>query len=338
MGLIVQILQLGKEDWSRIYELPREVKLHYKAIFHEEQKQQYDMAFLDRELLDAEIEPLRKSVKAYTLFVTDRVKLRGSTAWFCRNRRAKVIPSEDVQRFLLEETGYFFPKSYGEKFQPKNLAISREFSGSVNWNGNYSVDLTGDFGAEFQQIAFWRNNIPVFQGQVIDFWLEYRKSPTVSVSFSVTQFDESCAANVIKRWEFSERELDQVVRISSEKQDSMIFVSLYAKGKGNLQIIALHDRYSRGEYGYFLPGGERFTVANREEMFSYFDPGDEKAPLIVFFSGYKTAQGFEGYHMIQSTGCPFLLLAEPRLEGGSFYMGTAEYESLFRDVIAKYLN
>ena len=41
--------------------------------------------------------------------------------------------------------------------------------------------------------------------------------------------------------------------------------------------------------------------------------------------------------MMKGLGCPFLLLSEPRLEGGSFYMGSDEYERLFVDAIRMHM-
>jgi accessory secretory protein Asp2 len=114
-----------------------------------------------------------------------------------------------------------------------------------------------------------------------------------------------------------------------------VFISLHVKGHGKLKIVALHDRYSRRGHGVFLPGGERYVASNREEIFHYFDPGDLKPPLCVYFSGYKTMQGFEGYFMMKRLGCPFLLIAEPRLSGGCFYMGTEEYEKACADIIRR---
>ena len=76
-------------------------------------------------------------------------------------------------------------------------------------------------------------------------------------------------------------------------------------------------------------------TSNREEVFSYFDPGDMKPPLNVYFSGYKTQEGFEGYYLMRNMGCPFLLIAEARLEGGGFYVGTQEYETVIVDLILK---
>ena len=74
-----------------------------------------------------------------------------------------------------------------------------------------------------------------------------------------------------------------------------------------------------------------------EEAFCYFEPGDLKPPLCVYFSGYKTLEGFEGYYMMKGMGCPFLLVAEARLEGGGFYMGSAEYEQIYAGMIRKYM-
>ena len=139
-------------------------------------------------------------------------------------------------------------------------------------------------------------------------------------------------------WYFSEKDLDEIVVLDNQMASGPIFVSLLAKGKGNLDIIALHDRYSRRGHGLFLPGGKRYVASNREEIFYYFDPGDLKPPLTVYFSGYKTMQGFEGYYMMKKMGCPFLLIGEPRLDGGSFYMGSKEYEAAMANIIREHMN
>ena len=111
-----------------------------------------------------------------------------------------------------------------------------------------------------------------------------------------------------------------------------------AKGHGCLKIIALHDRYSRRGHGVFLPGGERYVTSKREEIFYYFDPGDMKPPLNIYFYGYKTMQGFEGYFMMRKMGAPFLLIGEPRLSGGCFYMGDQEYENAMVDIIQRHMD
>lgn len=41
--------------------------------------------------------------------------------------------------------------------------------------------------------------------------------------------------------------------------------------------------------------------------------------------------------MMKGMGCPYLLVAEPRLEGGAFYMGSEEYEKMYVEMIRKHM-
>ena len=333
----IQILQLGNEDWNEIYTLPEGVTLDYAEEFIEPPEKAYDLFFLDRNLLEEEIRQVYRSAKAYTLFVTSRVDVRGRMEWLCRSRRAQHLPRADIQRFLTEESRYFFPKPYGEKFALRDVAVAHGFSGKVKWNGNQNILLEGDFGEKFRQAAYWRYNNPLPKGEAADFWLEYDKDPSVEIVLEVTIFATGTASVVLERLELSEKDLEQVVRLENSKGNGTLFFSVKAKGRGRLWLTGLHKRLSRGKHGYFLPGGERYVTSSREEAFCYFDPGDLKPPLNVYFSGYKTLEGFEGYFMVKALGCPFLLIAEPRLEGGSFYMGSDEYEQIYVNMIRKHM-
>lgn len=333
----IQILQLGNEDWNEIYTLPEGVTLDYAEEFTEPPEKAYDLFFLDRNLLEEEIRQVYRSAKAYTLFVTSKVDVRGRMEWLCRSRRAQHLPRADIQRFLTEESRYFFPKPYGEKFALRDVAVAHGFSGKVKWNGNQNILLEGDFGEKFRQAAYWRYNNPLPKGEAADFWLEYDKDPSVEIVLEVTIFATGTASVVLERLELSEKDLEQVVRLESSKGNGTLFFSVKAKGRGRLWLTGLHKRLSRGKHGYFLPGGERYVTSSREEAFCYFDPGDLKPPLNVYFSGYKTLEGFEGYFMVKALGCPFLLIAEPRLEGGSFYMGSDEYEQIYVNMIRKHM-
>lgn len=346
----IRILQLGKENWNSVYTLPEWVHLDYVECFGKEEHEveegeakktkkpakPYDMFFFDRTPLEEEIKPLYQAIKAYTLFITKNVEIEGQVAWLCCCKKAQHIASADIQRFLMEETKFYFPKPYGSKFNMKDVAIAQGFSGKVKWNGNYGVELEGEYGEEFRQVAYWRYNAVLSQGEVSDLWLEYSKDSTASISLEITQFASGSTSSIIQQWKFGEKDLRQVLQLES-KGTGPAFISVCAKGKGKLQIIALHQRKSRGSHGYFLPGGERYVTSDGEEAFCYFDPGDLQPPLCVYFSGYKTLQGFEGYYMMKGMGCPYLLIAEPRLEGGAFYMGSEEYENIYVEMIRKYM-
>lgn len=331
----IHILQLGKEDWNNIYTLPPNVSLEYMEKFEKVPDKQYDLFFLDRTPLEDEVPLLYQAVKAYTLFITKYVDISGKVAWLCCSKRAQHIAVKNIQRFLLQEAKYYYPKPQGEKLDLKYWTIAQGFSGKVMWDEN-SVTLEGDYGEELGQVAFWRYNVYLPQGQMLDFWLEYSKDPSVSVSLEITQFVEGSLAEIAEHWKFNETESAQVIQVES-KQGGQAFVSICARGSGTLRIIALHKRNSRGSHGYFLPGGERYVTSDREEIFCYFDPRDMKPPLNVFFSGWEIPERFQGYNLNRKLGCPFLLLKEHRLRGGSFYVGSKEYEAMVLSVIRKYM-
>lgn len=327
---------MGNEDSRLDVPLPDNIIVDFRTAFSESQSKPYEAVILDRTPDSQECAALHWVTKAHTLFVTDRVDLSACRYYFtCKC--GQQLGKKNIVDFLQQDAQWFFHTSYGEKYVHKALAVSRNFNGQISWKGSYSIQLTGDFGKKMTQTAFWRGNIPLMEGQAIDFWLEYKKTPGVTVSLKGILFERGSISTVLKQWEFTERELGNVVTMQAEKP-GFLFVSIYACGTGSLEIFSLHDRYSRKTYGYFLPGGDRYVTSDRREIFCYFDPGDLKPPLCVYFSGYKTREGFEGYNLMRSMGVPFLLVSDCLLEGGGFYIGPDEYEELYRTVLKKYMD
>lgn len=319
---------MGNEDLSLQLHIPDYVEWNYVNDLKEAIERGYDVCVLNRCINEKEARILLKKIRAYTLFLLDDVDVDQWTTWICTSRRARVLDIQTLQEFVNDDIQLFFSYTYGEKYDPHSLSISQSFKGSVSWDGFSGVELEGDYGNDFYQVAYWRGNIPVFKDQSIDFWLEYEKDDSVSIQLKIEQFQSGSLSTLQNRWIFSEEDLESVVCITNKKMDGPVFVSLLAKGKGKLKIVGLHDRHSRKEYGSFLPGGIRKVTSKREEVFMYFDPGDMKPPLNVYFSGYKTQEGFEGFYMMRNMGAPFLLISESRLEGGAFYLGDKEYENL----------
>ncbi len=294
---------------------------------------EFDIAFVSRPLARDEVTYLVRHVRAHCLFVSDALALDGPMDYLMQSRLGRRFSESDVPRFLAEDLRNYYSRPYGEKFDPHSLSISPNFNGTVRWNGYTGCVLEGSFGSEMTQVAFWRGNVPVEEGQAIDFWLEYQKEGSVELELEVVQFPRGSVSVIQSVWRFSEKDLENPVTIDNDKLSGPVFVSLNARGEGTLAITALHDRYSRRGAGAFLPGGSRWVTSTREELFTYFDPGDLKPPLAVYFSGYKTMEGFEGYRMMRRMGCPFLLVSDTRLEGGDFYLGSEEYEGLVCNAI-----
>lgn len=332
----IRILQLGPENFKNHYEIPAETDFSYEKIDTSAKAKMYDLVFLARSPQVEELPILYRLTRTYTLFVIEGTKLTQEAEEYFLCRKGQYLSEEQLPAFFATEVRNFFPKPYGEKYSLSQISVSQEFQGKISWSGNYKVTMTGDFGTGMHQVAYWRNTIPVFSGQAIDLWLEYKKSPEIEIAMKITQFRAGSLAEIQQTWEFSEEDMKEIVTIDNQKQDGPIFVSLQASGTGTLEIIGLHDRYSRRGWGNFLPGGERKVTSDREEVFFYFDPGDRKPPLNVYFSGYKTMEGFEGYNLMRKLGSPFLLISESRLEGGCFYLGSAEYEKMIVDGLQKY--
>ncbi len=334
----VNVWQLGPTDLSKEIELDPCVVWCYEDEMKESDVRIYDVVILSRPITEKERYVLFKKSKAYCLLVLDGIKMNKATEWICHSKKGQILSKEQLVSFLQGPVQDYYSISYGEKFNPRNLTVKEGFKGSVTWNGFTNLTLDGEFGEQFTQAAFWRNNIPISQDQSIDFWLEYEKSGTLEIELKFILYVSGSINTVQQEWTFSEKDLENTVTLTNKKGPGSLFVSIQAKGKGTLKIIGLHDRYSRRGRGVFLPGGVRCVTKKREEVFFYFDPGDLKPPLNVYFSGYKTQEGFEGYYMMKKFGAPFLLVSDSRLEGGDFYIGDKEYEDTVKAGIQHYLN
>ena len=324
----ISVLQVGNEDLSLTLHIPDFVDWNHVDDLKEATERSYDVCVLNRCVNEREARILLKKIRAYTMFVLDSVELNGWTKWIYKSRVGKIYSLNGLQEFMSDDIKLFFPSGYGEKFDALSLSISQNFGGSISWDGYNGVLLNGEYGDDFYQIAYWRMNVPLFNEQVIDFWLEYEKDPSVNIQLKFEQFQAGSVSTVQNRWIFSEEDLKSVISIENKKMDGPIFASLLAKGQSKLRITNLHDRHSRKSYGVFFPGGERYVTSKREELFMYFDPGDMKPPLNVYFSGWKKQESFEGYNMMKKMSAPFLLVTDVRLTGGAFYLGDKEYENL----------
>lgn len=352
MNLTVKALQLGPTDFSKTFRLSSSVRYFYEPVLREptdaelsalsgeagrDAEAEYDFALIDRPLSWDEALFLNRHVRAHCLFNLAGSEEERPNSWLLLCRDGYVIHANQLESLLLKNLPDFFSASYGEKLKPETFAVSDRFGGTIRWNGYSGPELSGDFGEEFTQIGYWRMNIPIEENQTLDFWVEFETEGSVEIELELTEFLAGSVDRIEDRRVYRMEEMRKLFRFTNTKRKGSLFFSLNAKGNGTLRIIALHDRYSRRGKGSFLIGGRRRVTSKREEMFFYFDPGDRRPPFNVYFSGYKTREGFEGYHMLRSFGAPFLLVSEPRLEGGDFYIGTEEYREKLTDTILEYM-
>lgn len=196
----ISVLQVGNEDLSLTLHIPDFVDWNYVDDLKEATERSYDVCVLNRCVNKEEAYILLKKIRAYTLFLLDDVNVDKWTTWICTSRRAKVLNIETLQEFIDEDIHLFYSYTYGEKFVPQTLSISQSFKGSVFWDGFSGVELDGDYGDDFYQIAYWRYNIPLFKGQTLDLWLEYEKDESVSIELKIEQFEGGSLSSLQNRW------------------------------------------------------------------------------------------------------------------------------------------
>lgn len=226
-----------------------------------------------------------------------------------------------------------FPGQYGDKVSPKYCIVSPSFEGEAHYEGNKALVLSGDFGKEMTPILSCQKHLFYDEGKVIQIWPEFTVTGNVEVEFVFRLITQGTADTFVEEYVRHHTEWDAPLEIPRRTHDAYIIISARAKGQGTFHMGAVHKRWSRLDLGQFILGGKRFSDINHDEFIYYFNPGDMKPPLNVYFSGYRPAEGFEGYFMMNRFNAPFILIGDPRIEGGAFYLGSETFEQAIKNVI-----
>ena len=290
---------------------------------------------------DEDLRALFKFVDSYRVACTPAVLAAATTPLAQDYFKGKVVRPlpltawpqivEWLQTRLFEHQG-------GGKVNPSAFEPAPGYHGSLEFNGFVAVELEADFGVDFQPVGTYRWGGYIDPGKLLKVWPEYSHSAGVALRMVVYEAPPGEPYRFKKRWVFDEAQMVDQVPVPEAPAKGILCVTFEAKGQGWLSLGNIHFRWSRHEMGEFLPGGGRIVDHDRREVNYYFNPGDLKPPLNVYFSGYRTAEGFEGFYMMRSFGAPFLLFADPRLEGTGFYLGSPEFEAQIKDRIQKTLD
>lgn len=286
------------------------------------------------------LDRLRKMAEPYTLVVASEIKhfpahlrtlLHDKLAW-----RRPMTEQADRQKLAEDLAEALYRGQSGLMYDATSLDINPNFHGVINYHGTYGLELIGDFGDDYTPVVQWRKSLFNDPHHTSELWLEYQKDADVNIKLDVR---ESTAGSIDfqKTYSFDEKEMQHPVKVGLYEPTSFLSMSLRAKGKGKLIIGDFHSRWSRNGFGTLIVGGQKSQNKKRQEFFHYFNPGDMKPPLNVYFAGFRTKQGFEAFSSFHHYGAPFLLLADPRYEGNGFYLGDTEFEAKIQQVIRQAL-
>lgn len=305
-------------------------------------KKQYQGVVVTDTLDISNKEQLPQFIEPYTFLVDQSLSIDNLE----KNLYVQLMPQTiDVNNpdLLMNQLIYgLFRGQSGIRHGVHKIEVSPDFTGSVDYTGQATLNLQGHYGEEFQPLLFWKTNMFVDMGKKIEFWLEYALEGDCDIQLHIYELIPGASAISQNAKIYSQEDMQQsncLLDIDTKERSTSIYVSLWAKGSGTIQVGNFHTRFSRLGLGNFLLGGGKFhDQQNHHEFIYYFEPGDLKPPLNVYFSGFRSLEGFEGYFMMKRQGAPFLLFSDPRLVGGSFYIGSEEYESKIKDTIQYYLD
>ena len=335
----MRVLQIGRDDWSASCRVPAGLEWVFADVddesgFDADVIGRVDVTVLDALCGLARLQAVDPLVTPYTLLVSRSLMTAFDDTYqqFFARKVAVYEDLEDRQGVVDEIPRRYFTKPFGQKLEIRTMLVSPFHESDAWYEGNAFLATNVDNDGDFRQLAMWKENILYENRRPLELWPEYVKDAGCEIEL-VVQLVQSGTADVIAYQKaYSEAELAEPI-VFSHPTSGYLSCSIFARGHGVVRIGPVHYRHSRLGAGDFLPGGRRIVDARREELFYYFHPGDLKPPLNIYFAGYRPAEGFEGYFMMSGLGHPFLLVTDPRLEGGRFYLGSDELEGQLREVI-----
>ncbi|GBG96356.1 accessory Sec system protein Asp2 [Lactococcus termiticola] len=252
-------------------------------------------------------------------------------------------PEAESQEALYAKINDLSIEQIGYNIEMDFIRVNPSFKGDVTRMGNVFMELDGDFGDDYKQLLSWKMHPYGIEAHGrVNFIPEWRiDSEGVEIEFRIfyIDFNTGQTTKIItgKPEDFAS---EDIILVNESDTGQHIATSLYAKGKGKFRVGNVHFRNAFSDKSALMKGGQRFQDKDRlnQEIFHLFNPGDMKPPLAVYFSGYRPAEGFEGRGMMNRMGCPYLLISDPRLEGGDFYMGSESLEKELVDVIQEHLD
>lgn len=343
-----KILQIGIDNWDHHYEIPENMDWYYfcpnsplalRKMMEMEGITSFQAILIEDGQYLSDLLPFIHHIEPYTLFYDQDFKAPDSVIFdLLKQRCARAVDFSDPQQLVNDLSTSLFGGGYGDKLFPSSIEIHPSFEGSITYQGFEHVTLEGNFGDDFQQLAYWSYNIMVYKNLPIELWLEYEKQGNCEFRMVIRKIWNGLVDEFFEEEVYLETDLEKAIIMDSKDSNYLLIISIEACGNGKLQLGNLHQRWSRKQFGKFVLGGNIIHDSKRDEINYFFHPGDFKPPLAVYFAGFRPAEGFEGYWMMKNLGCPFILFSDPRLQGGAFYLGSDELENKVKQTIQYYLD
>lgn len=329
----MNVLQLGAQNWADKYKIPNEITWNYNT-YPQAGIKRFDLVIITEgvQLEDNLWSKLQWQVPPYCVLYSPFAErdLNEAGLNFIKCQEARQIV-EEPQELINQLPIRFFQGQSGIRFAPTKLLLNDPVGTFVD-GGHLTLKIEAD---EWTNLGSYQQNVYIDPQRLLKFSLEYSQKSNIKVRLRVFVSPNGGDGNSKDQYllDFSRNNEEQELPIGLEDAPRFASVSVEVLGKGKLTLGTLHARWSRRDYGEFLAGGKRLIApVNGEDIPYYFNPGDLRPPLHVYFSGARGLEGFEAYPLFRRNHTPALLFTDPRLAVGQFYTGEA-IESQIKDTI-----
>lgn len=334
---MINVLQIGAADWSQSLQLPEEVKWYFNDFESTKKlkKTRFGLLIIDGKIDFApeKLERLHARIDPYNVVFTAENITDENLQYFLVRTQARRLTG-DRQNFVNAIPKYYYSGQQGLGIAPSAFSVSPGYRGIQHWKNSALLELTVD-SPDWEPLVNARMNVFVDPGRQLAVWPVFQHDPDVEVRyrFVLTYGSER------QSFEFDESQLQEPRTLPTPmiKSNQFMTMIVFAKGSGQLALGNVEFRWSRYEIGTFINGGQaKQDPKTRDEVQYFFNPGDLRPPLCVYFAGYHSKKSFEGFYMMKSMKVPYLLITDSRLEGGAFYTG-AFFEKAIPEIINEHL-
>lgn len=330
----MQVLQIGDQNW----EINSDKKMNWfflnvnqsmsvddvRAFIKSHKGHTFNAVIATDTINNTLLTALSPLIEAYTLIIDEQ--LISDVSEEIKKKKKPVLLNLKHRHLVVKEIEQnFFSGQMGSKLHTDVITTNTNFMGKITQSGQSGIQLSGNFDTlNNEPVVTWQHNIGMYKKNK-KIWLEFTSDNDIRLTMNIYKILEG-TSEVSEIIALSQEEFKDGIEIPYENNIGYLSIALIAEGQGKFEVGPLHYRDSRNKYGEYILGGEKIKDDKNQEIFYYFNPGDLRPPLNVYFSGYRSAEGFEGFFMMKNLEAPFLLITDPRLEGGSFYIGSKEIE------------
>lgn len=335
----MNVLQLGTFNWAKEYNIPEGITWEFNAFPQKSKKEHgFNLVIItgQYELTAQQWRKLQWLVDPYNVRYLPGVPEHMSTAGqhFIKCDAGQVI-TENIQKFIDHLQERFFWGQSGIRILPTQLLPKMSVIESYQIQDAGHVAMMIDTDDQWQNIGTYKSNIYLDPQRLIKLWLEYQsKNVQVRLRAFIQPLGGDGNPQDVHILNFNDSQMEQELPIKITNVPRYASISVEVKGKGLFILGILHSRWSRDGAGEFLTGGQRIINSQlHEDIAYYFNPGDLKPPLNVYFSGARELEGFEAFPLFRNFHTPTILFTDMRLSVGQFYTTEAVQRQIKRVIM-----